>query len=172
MQPSSKRSVSALRHLRDSLPVDWNDQKRHKFLIHHLAGDEIEPFACEVAMLSLILADYPNHNGWHIKETDLFEEGVLEERMKMHNVILCNPPFEAFNKNDENRYSITKSTKQKPIAVLNAALNSHPLALGFLLPRSFIIGKKYAEQRRRIGELYSTIELVEVPEGTKAPSCW
>ena len=30
--------VSALRHMRELLPVDWDDQRRHDFLINHLAG--------------------------------------------------------------------------------------------------------------------------------------
>src|ERR1019366_10041727 len=71
-------------------------------------------FACEVACLSLILADYPNHNGWHIGEADLFEQGVLEARMRAHNVILCNPPFEAFTQKDRARYPIAAQTYSKP----------------------------------------------------------
>jgi len=156
--------VSALRHLRDLLPIDWTDQRRHDFLVHHLAGDEIDPFACEVATLSLILADYPNHNGWHIREADLFEQDALEKQMRAHNVILCNPPFEAFNPKERSRYPITAQTYSKPVAVLNAALNAHPLALGFVLPRPFILEKQFAEQRRRIEQLYGTVELVELPD--------
>src|SRR6266478_2674188 len=153
-----------LKHLRDLLPIDWTDQRRHDFLVHHLAGDEIDPFACEVATLSLILADYPNHNGWHIREADLFEQDALEKQMRAHNVILCNPPFEAFNPKERSRYPITAQTYSKPVAVLNAALNAHPLALGFVLPRPFILEKQFAEQRRRIEQLYGTVELVELPD--------
>jgi hypothetical protein len=158
--------VSALRHVRDLLPVDWSDQRRHDFLIKHLAGDEIDTFACEVACLSLILADYPNHNGWHIGEADLFEHGVLEARMRSHNVILCNPPFEAFAQKDRARYPVATQTYSKPVAVLNAALDAHPLALGFVLPRPFILEKQFAEQRRRIEKLYGNVELVELPDRT------
>jgi hypothetical protein len=158
--------VSALRHLRDLLPIDWTDQKRHNFLVQHLAGDEIDPFACEVAMLSLILADYPNYNGWHIREADLFEEDTLKARMRARNVILCNPPFEAFNAKERSRYKIAAQTYSKPVAVLNAALDAHPLALGFILPRPFILEQQYAEQRRRIEKLYGSVELVELPDRT------
>ena len=56
--------ISALRHLRELLPVTWTDQERHELLIKRMSGDELDGFACEVATLSLILADYPNHNGW------------------------------------------------------------------------------------------------------------
>lgn len=162
--------VSALRHLRDALPIDWSDQKRHKFLIQNLAGDEIDAFACEVATLSLILADYPNHNGWHIREADLFVGNTLAERMRAHNVILCNPPFEAFTAEERRRYKIAGQTYSKPMAVLDAALDAHPLALGFVLPRPFILEKQYAEQRRRIEQLYGSVELVELPDHTFAAS--
>jgi hypothetical protein len=156
--------VSALRHLRDLLPIDWTDQKRHSFLVRRLAGDEIDPFACEVAMLSLILADYPNQNGWHIREADLFEGTALKEAMSGQNVILCNPPFEAFTPSEKARYPIASETYSKPAAVLNAALDAHPLAIGFVLPRPFILEKQFAEQRRRIEKLYGAVELVELPD--------
>ena len=158
--------VSALRHLRDLLPIDWTDQKRHSFLVRHLAGDEIDPFACEVAMLSLILADYPNQNGWQIREADLFQGNTLKEQMSAHNVILCNPPFEAFTADERRGYPIANETFSKPMAVLNAALDAHPLALGFVLPRPFILERQFAEQRRRIEKLYGAVELVELPDRT------
>lgn len=158
--------VSALRHLRDRLPVDWSDQRRHNFLIKRLAGDELDSFACEVANLSLILADYPHHNGWNINKVDLFDEGVLEERMSVHNVILCNPPFGPFNSQDRAKYSITSTSYSKAVAVLDAAINAHPIALGFVLPRAFILEKKFIDQRRKIEQLYGNVELVELPDRT------
>ncbi|MDP2374974.1 N-6 DNA methylase [Reyranella sp.] len=156
--------VSALRHVRDLLPINWSDQQRHDFLVGSLAGDEIDPFACEVATLSLILADYPNQNGWHIAETDLFEKGVLQDRMRGQNVILCNPPFEAFAANERARYPIANQSYSKPVAVLAAALDARPLALAFVLPRPFILDRQFAEQRRKIETLYGNVELVELPD--------
>lgn len=156
--------VSALRHVRDLLPVDWNDQQRHDFLVGRLAGDEIDPFACEVASLSLILADYPNQNGWHIAEIDLFEGAVLQDRMKERSVVLCNPPFEAFTTKERSRYPIANEFYSKPVAVLNAALDAHPLALAFVLPRPFILDRQFAEQRLKVEKLYGDVELVELPD--------
>ena len=157
--------VSALRHLRDLLPVEWSDEQRHDFLIKHISGDEVDAFACEVATLSLILADYPNHNGWHVKEADLFAGTTLADRISANNIILCNPPFEAFNAVDKSRYEIAGTTHSKAIAALSAALDSKPLALGFVLPRSFILERQFAEQRRRIESLYSSVEVLKLPDG-------
>src|SRR5262249_122781 len=63
--------VAALRQLRESLPRDWSDAQRHRYLVRHIRGDENDPFAKEVAVLSLILADYPNANGWQVEQVDL-----------------------------------------------------------------------------------------------------
>ena len=156
--------VSALRHLRDVLPPDWSDEERHKFLVQRVAGDELDLFAREVAALSLILADYPNKNSWQIGEGDLFEDGVLRARMRKGNIVLCNPPFQNFSNKERRRYAIASQYYSKPAAALNAALDSHPLALGFVLPRSFILNRKFDAERRRIEELYQDVELVELPD--------
>ena len=156
--------VSALRHLRDLLPDSWSDAKRHSFLIDHVAGDEIDPFACEVATLSLILADYPNHNGWHIREVDLFDDGMLATKMADHNVILCNPPFEAFSADEKRRYPQAANNVSKAIAVLGAAIDARPIALGFVLPRAFILEKQFLALRRRLENIYTSIEIVELPD--------
>lgn len=156
--------VSALRHLRDLLPNEWSDLERHRFLVERLSGDEFDPFACEVAMLSLILADYPNQNGWHIRERDLFADGLLAHRLRDQAIILCNPPFEAFDPKDRETYALAHQTYSKPVAVLDAALAAKPLALAFILPRPFIQDRQFAEQRRRIEALYGSVELVELPD--------
>lgn len=158
--------VSALRHLREALPLEWTDQERHNFLVKRLSGDEVDPFAVEVAKLSLILADYPNHNGWQINEVNLFKADILSSRMREHNVIVCNPPFEAFPEEDRHRYPIARATHLKPAAVLNAALDAHPRALGFVMPRAFLRERQFLAERRRVEKLYGSIELVELPDKT------
>ena len=162
--------ISALRHLRDLLPADSTDQQRHELLVQRLTGDEIDPFACEVAILSLILADYPNHNGWRIRECDLFQNGLLRSRMEDHNVILCNPPFENFSQDERSNYALTHSFYSKPAAVLNAALDAHPLALAFVLPRAFLLHRQFLSERRRVEALYGAVELVALPDRVFAAS--
>jgi hypothetical protein len=159
--------VAALRQLRDLLPGDWTDAARHQFLSQRIAGDEVDAFASEVAKLSLILADYPNANGWEIGECDLFADQTLARRLSRANVVLCNPPFRAFSQEEKARYPemLARSTT-KSGAALNVALDSHPLALGFILPRAFIDERRFQTERRRVEALYSDIELVSLPEHT------
>lgn len=158
--------ISSLRHLRDLLPAEWNDRRRHDFLVQRLRGDDVDSFAVEVAKLSLILADYPNANGWQVNEVDLFEQQHLSWRMKAANVILCNPPFEQFSQADRSRYAVAhgSGTYTKALAVLKAALDARPLAIGFVLPEPVLLGTQYLEERRRLEADYRHIELVRLPD--------
>ena len=156
--------VSALRHLRDLLPADWSDAKRHDFLVEHLSGDEVDDFACEVATLSLILADYPNRNGWRITQSDLFCNGNLSKRLTGSNIVLCNPPFQDFSNEERSAYRLSATQYSKPIEVLNTTLDAHPRALAFVLPRAFILHRKFARQRAKLEQRYRDIEIVELPD--------
>ena len=159
--------VAALRQLRDLLPPEWQDLTRHPFLVERLGGDEIDAFAREVGTLSLILADYPNANGWNIGEVDLLADQALAQRLSTPNVALCNPPFNAFSPEEQARYpelaarSVTKSG-----AILSVVLDRFPIALGFIMPRAFIDERQFRDQRKRVETLYQEIELVSLPEGT------
>ena len=156
--------VSALRHLRDLLPADRSDAERHDFLVKHLSGDEIDAFACEVATLSLILADYPNRNGWRISQSDLFRNGNLNARLEASNIVLCNPPFQDFTDEERSNYRTSQTQYSKPVEVLNAALDARPRALAFVLPRAFILHHKFAKQRQKLEQQYRDLELVELPD--------
>ena len=156
--------VSALRHLRDLLPTHWDDAKRHAFLVKHLAADEIDVFAREVATLSLILADYPNCNGWRISESDLFRNGNLKARIAASNIVLCNPPFQDFTVEERSKYRTSQTQYSKPIEVLDATLDARPRALALVLPRAFILHHTFAKQRQKLEQLYRDLEIVELPD--------
>jgi hypothetical protein len=158
--------VSALRHMREALPMEWDDKRRHNLLIQKLSGAEIDGFACEVANLSLILADYPNRNGWKIETIDLFSKELLKQRMANADVILCNPPFQKFTTEQRAKYpAIVALSGAKAEAVLMAALQARPKALGFVLPRAFLMDRAYREHRRLVQAQYREIELVSLPDG-------
>ncbi len=159
--------VSALRHLRDSLPAEWSAEKRHRFMTARIGGAEIDAFACEVAVLSLILADYPNTNanGWKVATKDLFKNDNLARQVANATVVLCNPPFEKFNLEGRQKYpEMIARTVSRPMAVLHTVLDQQPAAIGFVLPHGILRQKQYAKLRARITELYSEVELVSLPD--------
>ncbi len=157
---------SALRHMRDGLPHAWSDEQRHDLLIKYIGGAEIDPFAAEVAKLSLILADYPNHNGWRIEEVDLFQNGALAARIADANVILCNPPFPAFNPTEQAAYpEASRTNLSKAVFSLETSLRAAPDMLGFVVPNTLLVDRRYREQRHQIERGYREIEMVALPDG-------
>jgi len=157
---------SALRQMRDGLPHDWSDEQRHELLVNHISGTEIDSFACEVAKLSLILADYPNANGWHIENADLFKKGALATRLEGADVVLCNPPFEVFTAKEKARYPDAAAVDgSKAVMALESALRSRPNMLGFVVPNTLLLDRRYRDQRRTVERLYREVELVSLPDG-------
>ncbi|WFE89146.1 N-6 DNA methylase [Roseibium porphyridii] len=157
--------VAAIRELRDLLPHSWSAERRHQFLVERLIGAELDVFACEVATLSLILADYPNANGWHVGSIDLFEQNELEEFLTDSTIVLCNPPFEDFSKAERNDYPKAVTTSpSKGMVALSAAIDAAPEALGFVLPRGVLQQSKYKKLRKRLAATFESIELVSLPD--------
>jgi N-6 DNA Methylase len=157
--------VSALKYMSDGLPHAWTDQQRHQLLVRHIRGAEIDTFGCEVAKLSLILADYPNANGWKIEEADLFLNSALQKSMQAAEVILCNPPFESFTATERKLYPEASSVgRSKAVVALDTAIKARPIALGFVVPRTLLVDKSYHAQRAEIEKHYGEVELVSLPD--------
>ncbi len=157
--------VAALRHLRDLLPEELTGEQRHAFLVPRIRGAEIDTFACEVATLSLVLADYPNANGWKIKPEDLFRPAALAQEAAATKVILCNPPWEDFDAVERVEYTdMAAKSFSKPMAVLRTILEARPEGIGFVLPQGFLRQKQYAELRQQVAELYGRVELTSLPD--------
>ncbi|MBW2311913.1 MAG: N-6 DNA methylase, partial [Deltaproteobacteria bacterium] len=130
--------VAALRRLRELLPASWTDQQRHSYLKDRLTAIELDSFAAEVCRLSLMLADYPNPDGWHIIDRDIFGSDALEKELKTSRVVLCNPPFEDFTMAERDSYGDRIRNIHKPYEVLSRVLDHPPDMLGFVLPKAAI----------------------------------
>lgn len=157
--------VAALRHLRDLLPEGLTGEQRHAFLVPRIRGAEIDTFACDVAILSLILADFPNANGWKINPEDLFRPAALAQEVASAKVILCNPPWEDFDIAERADYpAMAAKSFSKPMAVLGTILDARPEGIGFVLPQGFLRQKQYAELRQRVADLYGRVELTSLPD--------
>lgn len=155
--------IAALRKLRTMLPVGMSAEARHNFFVRMLSGMEYEALACEVAGYSLILADYPNPNGWRIEKANVFTSPKLDNYLNQANIVLCNPPYEYFPKNERQSYPSLRSVN-KAVEALNRVLEKAPRMLGFVLPRTFIDGQMFVEVRKRIANLYNNILFVALPD--------
>lgn len=151
--------TAALRRFKELFPQSWSVVKVHEHLVSHFVASEIDPFACEIARLALILADYPNHNGWRITQEDLFNTDRLAERVSQCDVLLCNPPFEDFDE------PLSGLSVHKPIVLLDAIVKTPPSFVGVVMPSGFSSHKVYREHIRRICEIYGDVEVMQLPEG-------
>ncbi len=151
--------TAALRRFKELFPQSWTVPTVHQHLVTHFVASEIDPFACEIARLALILADYPNHNGWRISHEDLFEAGLLAERVSQCDVLLCNPPFEDFE------VSVAGLSVHKPVVLLDAIVKTPPSFVGVVMPSGFSSHKVYRQHIQRICEIYADVEVMQLPEG-------
>lgn len=153
-------AMNALRHsLFGSTPAE-----RHRYFVSHMAGIEKDPFGVEISRLALTLADFPNPDGWDIANSDVFDPAVLPNYLRRAGVVLCNPPFGDFDK-DERKH-IRPASPKKPTELLNRVLDDlHPRGvLGFVLPRNAIDGRGYAGVRQRLAERFANLELTILPD--------
>ena len=155
--------VAAMQRMRELMPPDMTSEQRHRYFVKMLCGIEIDEFAREVARLSLMLADYPNPDGWRLYGADALRSDLFEQELDAAQVVLCNPPFEDFDVNERATYGDLFSVR-KPATILHRVLQKPPDLLGFVLPRSFVMGRGYKQVRSEIGQTYSSIELVSLPD--------
>lgn len=150
--------IAAMRRMRHLLPADWGSQRRHQFFVDHLQGVDIEPFSIEVARLCLMLADFPEPNGWELDCADVFGKNVLEKAATRARILIGNPPFEVLGK--------TGPQKPAPAELLDRAL---PLIepggfIGIVLPKAFQDGNDYIKQRSLLLKNYDLISLTSLPD--------
>ncbi|MGE0824066.1 MAG: class I SAM-dependent DNA methyltransferase [Candidatus Binatia bacterium] len=157
--------VAALQRLRELLPSDMNATERHRYFVRMLQGFELDPFAREVATLCLMLADFPNHNGWRIYPEDVFVSEKFLSSLRKARIVLSNPPFEDFTFSEREKYQERRSVLQ-PVEFLHRVLKHLPAQgmLGVVLPRQFIDGKSYQEIRRLLAQRFQAIEVVALPD--------
>lgn len=155
--------TASLSRLRSLLPLDISIEDRHDYFIKMLRGIEIDSFACEIARYSLILADYPNPNGWKIEEDDAFITPKFSEFLDKANIVLCNPPYGQFSQKERDYYTNLSSTNKAVEAMLRV-LRNPPEILGFVLPRSFVDGRMYKDVRRKLAQIYDTISIIALPD--------
>jgi hypothetical protein len=155
--------TAAMRDIRNWSGMD-DSAARHSYLRERIRGIEIDPFAAELAKLSLTLADEPHGNAWQIECTDMFKPGVLRSAASWATMVLSNPPYEDFKKTGANRYlkSAEPATAQtKAVEMLKRVVpNLSPGSVfGFVLPQGTLYDRE-AKQLRQ--EMLASCEIAEI----------
>jgi len=161
--------LAALSRLRNLLPAGTEPQSQHRYLVDKLAGLEVDAFAVEISRMSLMLADYPNPNGWRLSVGDVFVPGPMDTELDRASVVLCNPPFEDFTPEERAAYPDLQCVN-KAAETLRRVLQKPPGFLGFVLPRSFPDGSRFRAVRRQLAQTYDDLQQVALPDNAFAHS--
>ncbi len=155
--------TATMRWLREWSGLD-EGPKRHRYVRQRLRGIEYDPFAVEIAKLSLTLADVPYGNTWQIDRGDMFAPGVLRGAADWATVILSNPPYEGFKKSRAKRYLRTDepvTAQTKAVEMLKRTVpNLAPGAVfGFVLPQGTLYDREAKDIRRFLLESCEVVEI-------------
>jgi len=150
--------IAAMRRMRAHLPPDWSARKRHDYFVRRLHGVDMEGFSLEVAKLCLMLADFPEANGWDLIQSDIFTPGLLEQVAGAATIVVGNPPFEVLE-------GVTP-LRRKPAELLVRALPAMPEGglLGMVLPRAFLDGNDYKNERKQMLGDFDLLSITALPD--------
>jgi len=155
--------VAAMRKLRALLP-DMPPDERHRYLVDMLHGIDVDTFALEIAWTSLIEADFPLPNGWSLDEKDLFAARSWATELGRADIVLGNPPFQAFTNDERALYGGTVTAQNKAEETIGRILAHPPRQLGLVLPRVFLNGQRFTTARRALATTYDDIGTLSLPE--------
>ncbi|MFH2045650.1 MAG: N-6 DNA methylase [Pseudomonadota bacterium] len=150
--------IAAMRRMRELLPANWSGKKRHQFFVDKLHGIEIDAFSIEVARMCLMLADFPESNSWDLQRADIFSGKILEQNTSETTILIGNPPFE--------KLIVNGKEQPKPAYLLKRALPAISQAgmIGMVLPRSFLDGKDYRNERSILLKDFEILTLAALPD--------
>jgi len=152
--------IAAHDRLRDLQPTNWALEERHRDLAVHLHGYDTDPFASEIARLTLLLHAQPAGNGWRIDELDTRQQPPPDPPPKL---IVTNPPW---------RYHADRRRIQMADDFVRWSMSALAPGglLGILLPVSWLSADNSAETRRTLSDQFDVFEIWRLPEGTFATS--
>lgn len=157
--------VSAMRLLTELLPPERAiPSRRGPYLRSRLHGTDIDPFALELARLSLTLTDIPNPDGWDLQVQDMFVGNRLADQAGRNTILLANPPFDNFPSH-QRRFYLDRNSRvrfsNKSAEMLWRTLPQLPEGgvFGVVLPQSFLHSENSREVRKFI---LDECELTEV----------
>ncbi len=153
--------ASALTRLGVDLAPGLTGKQRHAYFRRMLIGVEKDPLAIEVCRLVLTLSDYPNENRWQLHQDDVFSWAGWTDALQEASVVVANPPYESFSREERQRVSAIKATP--PAEMLHRLMRAPPRMLGLVLPQSFLSSPFYQDANRSLAQHYDDISIVELP---------
>jgi N-6 DNA Methylase len=144
--------------LTGALDAQWSSAQRHQYLRTRISGSDQDPFAVELAALSLIINDADNRNGWKLRKRDVLELTV-NDLDRRPTIVVTNPPFK------EIKHAGTRRELAAEILMKLIELTASNGFLGVVLPQSFLDSRAAAEARRAVLSMCQLLEIATLPGG-------
>ncbi len=161
---------AAIRLLTELLPAEKStSSNRRAYLRNRVHGCEIDPFALEIARLSLTLADIPNPDDWDLVRGNMFESEMLERQSKVATILLANPPFKNFTAEEKEHcrsagFEIHYWNKAAEMLRRTLPNLPHDACFGVVVPQGFLHSRNAAELRRETLSAYEIDEILLFPD--------
>jgi len=157
--------VAALRMLQqfafeEKCPYD----KTAAYLRRMLHGADIDTFSLEIARLSLSLTDIPNANGWKLSHMNLFAEDPFASQVFRPSLVLTNPPYEAFKKQERLDCKYAQYTKYAEIIARTVPHIRENGIIGILAPTGFLTRSTEADIRKTLATEFEIREIDQFPD--------
>ena len=151
--------LAAFERIGDLLPSGWDKDQRHAYLVKRVHGVDVDPFATQVAGLSLFLIDLPAGDAWNVKAADFIssKSGSLPRRPT---IVVGNPPFKEMRSSGGRREQRASLFLSKYLDLLEPGG-----LLGVVLPETFLENSSCLDARRRLLAECEILELWHLPEG-------
>ncbi|MBN2092315.1 N-6 DNA methylase, partial [candidate division KSB1 bacterium] len=146
--------VAGHKRMYDLLPVYKTEAEKHVFLTNHIFGVDKDPFAAEIAGLSLLHESLPSGNSWKIFKGD-FTKVDINTRPSL---ILANPPYRELRSESHIEKAIPFVEKNLDLLV------DHGL-IAIILPETFLQKSSCKDIRKRILNECEILEIWQLPEG-------
>lgn len=151
--------LAAYDRLNELLPVQYSREEKHGYLTKHIWGLDIDPFACEVARLSLFLYDLPVGDSWKVQQGDVFQDNPIELFGQQPAVIIGNPPFK------ETRSAGKRRQRAAEVVDRYVQWLRPGGFLGVIVPVTFLQNESAEATRKRLLEHCDVLEIWHLPEG-------
>ncbi|RLC21188.1 MAG: hypothetical protein DRI57_02960 [Deltaproteobacteria bacterium] len=145
------------KRLYDLLPVCKSEEEKHQYLSDHISGIDRDPFATEIARLSLLHESLPSGNKWNIQTKDFLKTGSQDFPARPL-VILANPPY----REARGESSIEMAV---PFVEKNLDLLRDRGLMAIILPETFLQKSSCRNVRRRILHECEILDVWQLPEG-------
>lgn len=157
--------LAAHDRLTELTPPTWGPHERHQYVLPRLVGFDRDPFAAQVARLSLLL--HAADDNWNVDARDTLESSLSSSESPT--VLISNPPW-----GDERSRAGTRRQRADDFLHWMVENSKQNTFLAVVLPASWLTSDTSAESRDHLRQNADVFEVWRLPErvfgsGSMAP---